>query len=554
MNSFKKSVVYQIYPKSFYDSNGDGFGDLNGIIKKLDYLQLLGIDYIWITPFYKSPQNDNGYDIADYYEIDERFGTMADFELLVKEAKKRGISLMLDMVFNHSSTEHSWFKKAISGDKRYKDFYIFKKGKDENTPPTNWISKFGGSAWEYVEEFDEYYLHLFDVTQGDLNWENPELRSEIYKVANFWLEKGVKGLRLDVINLISKPEIFEDDSLGDGRRFYTDGPKIHEYIKELNRNSFGKYKDVITVGEMSSTSIDNCIKYSNPVENELSMVFNFHHLKVDYKDGEKWSLMEFDFMLLKNIFDEWQCGMQKGDGWSALFLSNHDQPRAISRFGDDKKYRVESAKMLATMLHMMRGTPYIYQGEEIGMTNPYFETIDRYRDVESTNYYSILKEQGVDEREIIEILKQKSRDNSRTPIQWNSDKNSGFTTGTSWISLADNFEIINVENSLNDKNSIFYHYKKLISLRKKYDIISDGEFEMILKDNPKVFAYTRVYNNQLLLVLNNFYGENVEIELEDKYLDKEYEILISNYSIVKPLEKRLKLLPYESIVYLFKNL
>ncbi len=298
MKDFKESVVYQIYPKSFNDSNGDGIGDLRGIIEKLDYLKELGIDYIWMTPFYTSPQNDNGYDIADYYNIDPRFGDMNSFEELVEEAKKRNIDIMLDMVFNHTSTEHQWFKNALNGEKKYKDFYIFKEGKD-GKEPTNWISKFGGSAWKYVEEFNEYYLHLFDVTQGDLNWDNEEVRNEIFKVANFWLDKGVKGFRLDVINLISKPENFEDDNIGDGRRFYTDGPNIHTYLKELNKNTFGKYKDVVTVGEMSSTSIDSCIKYSNPEEKELSMVFNFHHLKVDYENGDKWTLMDFDFMMLQ---------------------------------------------------------------------------------------------------------------------------------------------------------------------------------------------------------------------------------------------------------------
>ncbi len=551
MSDFKKSVVYQIYPKSFNDSNGDGIGDLKGVIEKLDYLEELGVDYIWLTPFYKSPQKDNGYDIADYYNIDELFGTMEDFENLVKEAKNININIMLDMVFNHTSTEHKWFKNAINGDEKYKNFYIFKKGKNEN-PPTNWISKFGGSAWEYIEKFDEYYLHLFDVTQGDLNWDNEEVRQEIFKVANFWLEKGVKGFRLDVINLISKPKIFEDDNIGDGRRFYTDGVNIHRYLKELNKNTFGKYEDIVTVGEMSSTSIDNCIKYSNPNEKELSMVFNFHHLKVDYQNGDKWTLMDFDFMMLKKIFEDWQVGMQKGNGWSATFMCNHDQPRALSRFGNDKEYHKESAKMLATTIHMLRGTPYIYQGEEIGMTNPYFNSIDKYRDVESINYYNILKEQGTDEETILNILKSKSRDNSRTPIQWNDEENAGFTTATPWIPVADNYKEINAKNCLKDENSIFYHYKKLINLRKKYDIISDGTFKMILKDNNKIFAYIREYKNQILLVISNFYSENVNITL-DKNLIKNNKVLISNYKEENILKENMEIKPYESIVYLIEN-
>ncbi|MBS5793755.1 MAG: alpha,alpha-phosphotrehalase [Clostridiales bacterium] len=551
MSNFKKSVVYQIYPKSFNDSNGDGIGDLQGVIQKLDYLKELGVDYIWLTPFYKSPQKDNGYDISDYYNIDEIFGTMEDFESLVKEAKNRNINIMLDMVFNHTSTEHKWFKSAINGDEKYKNFYIFKKGKGDE-PPTNWLSKFGGNAWEYVEKFDEYYLHLFDVTQGDLNWDNKEVREEIFRVANFWLQKGVKGFRLDVINLISKPEIFEDDNVGDGRKFYTDGINIHKYLKELNENTFGKYDNIVTVGEMSSTSIENCIKYSNPDEKELSMVFNFHHLKVDYKDGDKWTLMDFDFMMLKKIFKEWQEGIEKGNGWSATFMCNHDQPRALSRFGNDKEYQKESAKMLATTIHMMRGTPYIYQGEEIGMTNPYFDSIDKYRDVESINYYNILKEQGIDEETILNILKCKSRDNSRTPIQWSDEENAGFTKGTPWMPISNNYKEINAQNCLNDKFSIFYHYKKLIQLRKEYDIISNGTFKMILEDNNKIFAYIREYKNEKLLVINNFYGENVNITL-NKELIRENKILISNYKEQNILKENMEIKPYESIVYLIKN-
>ncbi|EOD01214.1 alpha,alpha-phosphotrehalase [Caldisalinibacter kiritimatiensis] len=550
MKDFKKSVVYQIYPKSFNDSNNDGFGDLKGVTEKLDYLKTLGVDYIWLTPFYVSPQNDNGYDVADYYNIDPRFGTMEDFEELTSEADKRGIGIMLDMVFNHTSTEHEWFKKALNGDEKYKSFYIFKNPKD-GKEPTNWASKFGGSAWEYVEEFNQYYLHLFDVTQADLNWENEEVRKEIYKIANFWIEKGVKGFRLDVINLISKPDEFEDDYKGDGRRFYTDGPRIHKYLKELNRETFGKHDDIITVGEMSSTNIENCIKYSNPDEKELSMVFNFHHLKVDYKNGDKWTLMDFDFKKLKEIFNDWQVGMQEGNGWSAVFWCNHDQPRIVSRFGDDKKYHNESAKLLGTTIHMLRGTPYIYQGEEIGMTNPYFDTIDLYKDVESINYYNILKEQGRDEKEIMEILQAKSRDNSRTPMQWDSSENAGFTEGTPWLSVGKNYEDINVEKALQDKDSVFYHYKKLIELRKEYDVIAYGDFKMILKDHDDIFAYVREYNNEKLLVINNFYEKETTFKLPEDINVEGYQskILISNYNDSPEEFKEIKLRPYESIVY-----
>lgn len=550
MKDFKKSVVYQIYPKSFNDTNGDGFGDLKGITLKLDYLKTLGVDYIWLTPFYISPQKDNGYDVEDYCNIDPLFGTMEDFENLIIEANKRGIDVMLDMVFNHTSTEHIWFKHALNGDKKYKNYYIFKKSKNEQ-PPTNWQSKFGGPAWEYVKEFDEYYLHLFDVTQADLNWENEEVRKEVFDIVNFWIRKGVKGFRFDVINLISKPTKYKDDTNGDGRSFYTDGPNIHNYLKQLNKETFGKYKDIITVGEMSSTTIDNCIKYSNPREKELSMVFNFHHLKVDYKNGDKWSLMNFDFIKLKNILNNWQVGMKNGNGWNAVFWCNHDQPRIVSRFGDDKKYHKESAKMLATSIHLLRGTPYIYQGEEIGMTNCYYDKIDYYKDVESINFYNILKSEGKTEKEIIKILQAKSRDNSRSPMQWDNSRNAGFTKKKPWIKVCKNYKNINVENSLKDEDSVFYHYQKLIKLRKEYDIISYGDFELILEEDTSILAYLRKYKNETLLVINNFYGKEVLFKLPEKL--KLYEckskILISNYKNSSKNYKEIRLRPYESIVY-----
>ena len=551
-NQWKKSVVYQIYPKSFYDYNGDGIGDLKGVTEKLDYLKDLGVDYIWLTPFYISPQRDNGYDIADYYKVDPRFGTMEDFEDMVKKCEEKGIKVMLDMVFNHTSTEHEWFKKALEGDSKYKNYYIFKKGKN-GKEPTNWQSKFGGSAWEYVEKFDEYYLHLFDKTQADLNWDNEELRQEIYRVVNFWIAKGVKGFRLDVINLISKPEIFKDDLNGDGRRFYTDGVNIHKYLKELNENTFGKYDDIITVGEMSSTTIDNCIKYSNSDEKELSMVFNFHHLKVDYENGDKWTLKEFDFKELKDLFNDWQKGMEEGNGWNAVFWCNHDQPRILSRFGDDKNYPKESAKMLATTVHMLRGTPYIYQGEEIAMTNPYYESIDKYRDVESINYYNILKQEGKKEGDIIKILQSKSRDNSRTPVQWNDSLNGGFSKGKPWIEISKNYKDVNVEKSLEDKDSVFNYYKKLIALRKEEDIIAYGDFNMILKDHKKIFAYIRSYKDEKILVINNFYKDECKFSLPKDLLEEldsyKGQVLISNYRDSSKSFKEFIMRPYESVVY-----
>ena len=449
MNDFSDKVVYQIYPKSFKDSNGDGIGDLKGIIQKLDYIKNLGVDYIWLTPVFPSPQNDNGYDISNYYEIDPMFGTMADMEELIAQSKQRGMEIMFDMVFNHTSTEHEWFQKALAGEKEYQDYYIFKEGKEV---PTNWQSKFGGSAWEYVPSLQKWYLRLYDVTQADLNWDNPRVREELKKVVCFWKEKGVQGFRFDVINVISKPEVFENDSIGDGRRFYTDGPHVHEYLKELVHDT--GIENMITVGEMSSTSLQDCIRYSNPEEKELSMCFNFHHLKVDYKYGNKWEIMKPDRMALKNLFEQWQVTMQQHNGWNALFWCNHDQPRIVSRFGEEGKYWGKSAKMLAACVHMMRGTPYIYQGEELGMTNPHFQKIQQYQDVESLNYYNILLQNGKTEQQALDILSARSRDNSRTPMQWTDGKNAGFTEGKAWIEVGNNCQSINAQSQVTDENCI----------------------------------------------------------------------------------------------------
>ncbi|HHT7237170.1 MULTISPECIES: alpha,alpha-phosphotrehalase [Bacillus] len=549
MKDWHKSVVYQIYPKSFNSYYNKETGDIKGVTEKLDYLKELGVDYIWLTPIYRSPQNDNGYDVSDYYSIDPSYGTMEEFEELLKEAKVRDIEIMLDIVVNHSSTEHKWFKEAKENkNSPYRNYYIWRDEKN------NWQSKFGGSAWKYDEKTGQYFLHLFDETQADLNWENEKLREEVYDMMRFWLEKGVKGFRLDVINLISKDQRFLSDegttATNDGRKYYTDGPRVHEYLQEMNRNVF-EGKDVITVGEMSSTTIDNCINYSNPERNELSMTFSFHHLKVDYPNGDKWTKADFDFIKLKEIMSDWQIEMQKGGGWNALFWCNHDQPRIVSRFGDDEKYRNESAKMLATAMHMLQGTPYIYQGEEIGMTNPNFHSIEQYRDVESLNIYDIKQEEGLSKEEIIEILKQKSRDNSRTPMQWNEEVNSGFTTSTPWISVAENFKEINVEKALEDKESVFYHYKKLIELRKKYDVITEGKYDVLDENHLKIWAYTRTVNNEVLLVINNFYGEEIaysapgNLQLEGM----KQEVLLSNYKDSSKDITNLNLRPYESIVY-----
>lgn len=511
---WKKSVVYQIYPKSFNDTTGNGEGDINGIIEKLDYIQYLCVDYIWLTPVYESPMNDNGYDISNYLKINERFGTLEDFETLISEAHKRDLKVMLDIVINHTSTEHQWFKEAISSkDNPYRDYYYFKPSQDG--PPTNWESKFGGNAWQYDEKTDEYYLHLFDVTQADLNWNNEKVRQSLYEVVNHWIQFGVDGFRFDVINLISKGEFKDSPQIG--KEFYTDGPRVHEYLHELNRHTFGD-KDMMTVGEMSSTTIDNCINYTRPDRQELSSVFNFHHLKVDYVDGEKWSNAKLDFLKLKEILMDWQIGIFEGGGWNAIFWCNHDQPRVVSRFGDDstEENRQASAKMLAIALHMLQGTPYIYQGEEIGMTDPHFDSIQQYRDVESRNAYDNLMQQGIDESEVLTILGQKSRDNSRTPIQWTSEKQAGFTSGTPWIDIPNNAEHINVEAAIEDTTSVLHTYRELIKLRHEHDIITYGDIEPMYMEHPQLFIYRRNYDNQTWLVIANFSKETIKLP-EDLY-------------------------------------
>ena len=508
MEGFKASAVYQIYTKSFQDSNGDGLGDIRGVISRLDYIKELGADYIWLTPFFKSPLNDNGYDVSDYLSVDPVFGTMEDVEELIAQAEARGIGCMFDMVFNHTSTEHAWFRKALAGDPEYMDYYIFRDG-EPDVPPTNWESKFGGSAWEYVPRLKKWYLHLFDVTQADLNWDNPKVREELKNVIRFWKNKGVKGFRFDVVNLISKPEAFENDYAGDGRRFYTDGPHVHEYLQELTRDT--GIASMVTVGEMSSTSLENCIRYSRPEDKELTMCFNFHHLKVDYKDGDKWKLKEPDLGELKRLFTEWQEGMEKAGGWNAVFWCNHDQPRAVSRFGDDRKYWKESAKTLAIVAHMFRGTPYVYQGEELGMTNPRYSDISQYRDVESINYYKILQERGASKEEALAVLGERSRDNGRTPMQWKAGPNAGFTDGEPWIGIPENHSYINVEEENKDEDSILSCYKKLIRLRKEYRVIAEGDIGFIYRDHPQVLAYRRRTEEEELIVLANMTGREAAL-------------------------------------------
>ena len=417
---------------------------------------------------------------------------------MLQETHKRGIKLIMDLVINHTSTENNWFVESVkSTDNSYRDFYIWRD------TPSNWESKFGGSAWKYDEKTNQYHLHLFNQTQADLNWENEAVREKLYDMMNFWAEKGIDGFRLDVINLISKDQQFPDDLEGDGRKHYTDGPRVHEYLQEMNQAVFSKH-DMMTVGEMSSTTIENSTKYTNPDRQELDMTFQFHHLKVDYPNGKKWTAAPFDFQALKRILFDWQVGMQRGNGWDALFWCNHDQPRAVSRFGNDGNYRIESAKMLATTIHLMQGTPYIYQDEEIGMTNPNFSKVDDYRDMESLNAYESLEDKGIQEDKIIAIPQQKSRDNSRTPMQWSASKQAGFTNGAPWISVTENYLEINAEQALQDADSVFYHYQKLIDLRKKRDIITYGNYRLVLENHPQVFAYTRNWNGQTLCVVNNF--------------------------------------------------
>lgn len=553
MKDFRKSTVYQIYPKSFCDTNKDGLGDLRGVISKLDYIQELGVDYIWLNPFFVSPQNDNGYDVADYYNIDPGYGTMEDVEELIAEADKRGIGLMFDMVFNHVSTEHEWFRKAMEGDPYYKDFFIFRKGKDNGEPPTNWESKFGGNAWEYVGKFDEYYLHLFDVTQADLNWENANVRKELQKILKFWMKKGVRGFRFDVINLISK-ECYEDDNIGDGRRFYTDGPRIHQYLKEMHDATFGNTEGFVTVGEMSSTTIDNCYQYAGRDTGELSMVFSFHHLKVDFMGNEKWVLVPADFQKLKDIIFEWQTKMARHNAWNAVFWCNHDQPRVVSRFGDEGKHWKESAKMLGTIIHCLRGTPYVYQGEEIGMTNTDFTDISQFRDIESLNHYQILQDKGISASDALRIIQIHSRDNGRTPMQWDDSQYAGFTSEDSaepWIAVNSNYQKINAAAQLKDEHSIFRYYQKLITLRKdseESDVIAYGDIVPLDRKDPVVFAYRRTYEGHELIVAANFYGK--EYQWKNAPDLNGFKKVLGNYEITKISEDGvMDMKPYEASVW-----
>ena len=531
---WKKAVIYQIYPRSFQDSNGDGIGDLNGIICRLDYLENLGIDAIWLSPVCKSPQDDNGYDISDYQDIDPMFGSIEDMERLIQEAKKHHIRIIMDLVLNHSSDEHRWFQEARkSRENPYHDYYIWRDG-EEGCPPNEMRACFGGSAWEWVPEIKQYYFHQFSVKQPDLNWENPKVRREIYNMIDWWIKKGAGGFRLDVIDQIAK----EPD-----KGITANGPRLHEFIREMSREVF-RGKDLITVGEAWGATPELAKLYSNPDDSEFSMVFQFEHIVLDQEEGkEKWDLAPLPFLKLKEILNRWQMELS-GRGWNSLFWNNHDLPRIVSRWGNDGEYRVESAKMLAILLHGMQGTPYIYQGEELGMTNALY-AIEDYRDIETRNMYRERLHKGYDEADIIASIHAKGRDNARTPMQWDASENAGFTQGIPWLRVNPNYKEINAASQLNDENSVFACYKKLIRLRKTWDVFVDGTFRMLLEDDENFFAYQRENAFRKLLVICNFFGCTLEYPLETDW--ENMELLIGNYdSIERPEIFR----PYEARMYI----
>ena len=534
------SVVYQIYPRSFNDSNGDGIGDINGIREKLDYLKELGIDVIWLSPVYKSPNDDNGYDISDYCDIMDEFGTMEDMENLLKEANEKGIKILMDLVVNHTSDEHKWFIEAKkSKDNKYRDYYIWRDPVDGHEP-NDLASCFSGSAWQYDESTAQYYLHLFSKKQPDLNWENEKVRNEVYKMMNFWVDKGIGGFRMDVIDLIGKVP----DEMITGN-----GPKLHDYLQEMNKAALEGH-DLLTVGETWGATPEIAKLYSNPKRKELSMVFQFEHIGLDQIEGkEKWDVKPLDLLDLKKVLSKWQTELE-GEGWNSLFWNNHDLPRIVSRWGNDKEYRVESAKMLATLLHGMKGTPYIYQGEEFGMTNVRFEDINEYNDIETLNMYKDRISKGYSHDEIMASIYAKGRDNARTPMQWDSTENAGFTTGNPWLAVNKNYKFINAEDCLQDKDSIFYHYKKLIDIRKHNDTIIYGDYKLLLPEDKNVFAYSRKLNGDKIVVVCNFYDKEVNLNFKENF--NNVEILLSNYKDSSIFMKDLKLRPYEAIMYRVK--
>jgi oligo-1,6-glucosidase len=553
---WKEAVIYQIYPRSFKDSNGDGIGDIKGIISKLDYLKNLGIDVIWLSPVYQSPNDDNGYDISNYQEIMDEFGTMGDWENLLVEMHKRGIKLIMDLVVNHSSDEHAWFSESRkSKDNPYRDYYFWREGKD-GKEPNNWESVFSGSAWEYDERTGEYYLHLFSKKQPDLNWENPKLRREVYDMMNFWLEKGIDGFRMDVINFISKVPELPDAIVPEGKQYapggdyFMNGPRIHEFLQEMNQETVSRY-DVMTVGEMPGASVEEAKLYTDENRHETNMVFQFEHVDLDSGPGGKWDLRPLKLADLRDNFTKWQKGLEE-IGWNSLYLNNHDQPRMVSRFGNDKEYRVESAKMLATFLHTLKGTPYIYQGEELGMTNVRFDSIDDYKDIEILNMYrEKVIENGEDVQKVMESIYVKGRDNARTPMQWDESEHAGFTTGTPWLKVNPNYKEINAENAIVDLNSVFHYYRNLIQLRKQNPIMVYGSYDLILPDHEQIYAYVRKYEGQTLLVILNFSSGKplFELPFDVSYEDKR--LFIHNYEVSdEETIDKIELKPYEARVYL----
>ncbi|MDO4295216.1 MAG: alpha-glucosidase [bacterium] len=549
---WKESVVYQVYPRSFRDSNGDGIGDLNGITEGLDYLKELGIDVIWLSPVYQSPNDDNGYDISDYQAIMADFGTMEDFDRMLAEAHKRGIRILMDLVVNHTSDEHPWFVESRSSkDNPHRDYYIWKEPK-EGREPNNWGACFGGSAWQYDEKTEMYYLHLFSKKQPDLNWENPKVRDDVFAMMDWWLDKGIDGFRMDVISLISKDQRFPDGPMGpDGRYgsfgpYVANGPRVHEYLKEMRQRVLSKY-DTMTVGEASGVTVEEAKKYAAEDESELNMVFQFEHMDLDGGESFKWNTRKIDLVELKQTLSKWQTELA-GKAWNSLYWNNHDQPRIVSRLGDEEEYRERSAKMLATCLHMMQGTPYIYQGEELGMTNVPFQGIEDFRDIESINAFHELTEAGImSEERMLECIRYKSRDNARTPFQWDDSENAGFTSGTPWIMLNPNYKTINAKEQLSRKDSVFHYYQKLIRLRKEQEVIVYGDYQLLLADSHEIYAYTRELDGQKLLTVCNFTKETVTVEVPEEFVGGR--LLISNTER-KEVTKNDELQPYEAFVVL----
>lgn len=553
--SFKDKVIYQVYPKSFYDSNGDGVGDLRGIIQKVPYIASLGVDMVWFNPFFLSPQKDNGYDIADYCAIDPSMGSMEDAEELIAALGEHGIGVMFDMVLNHVSTEHEWFRKALAGDPYYQDFFYLRPPQQDGSLPTNWESKFGGPAWAPFGDTGLYYLHLYDTTQADLNWHNPQVRAELFKVVNFWRNKGVRGFRFDVLNVIGKDQNLVDAAPGQvDKTLYTDTARVHDWVQELAAATFGEDADSVTVGEMSATTIEASLRYTNPSRHELDMVFSFHHLKVDYADGQKWTDAPFDFAALKGILTDWALGLQEGGGWQASFLNNHDQPRALNRFGDAGTYRVESATMLAAAIHLTRGTPFIYMGEEIGMVDPVYSSMSDYVDVESHNAYRILLDQGLSAEQAFHIVSKKSRDNSRTPMQWDSSEYAGFSQVRPWLLPTSQAEIsVEAEEA---KGQILPFYRELVRLRHQLPLISEGSYQPYAQDHPSVYGFLREHEGQKLLVLCNFYGQDATVEVPAEFAAGS--VLVCNYKNPEPLPHllasgQLTLRPYETVAILVKQ-